>query len=169
MSLFMVLGIVTAACSSDDDKFDILQRTAIQSVQDPEGTIVLNMHQDGGSYGYYTLGFNYNNDGGYSFVFQFDLKINSANNFQTYSGYTEIVSVGSVSGLSGVVQAPRNGWATSAAVVPGTGYVLRFKNPNTEKNYYMRLYVVDYITNTSGGIIGATVKYQCPWESPLVN
>ena len=49
-----------------------------------------------------------------------------------------------------------------AAVEPGSGYV--FKISDGYSDTYGRLYVVEWIVSTSGGIMGAKVKYQYPWK-----
>ena len=97
------------------------------------------------------------------------LSINDANNFDAYEG--EIVCVGKVSGIGSIKKVPQSGWSDKCAVQPGYGYVLRVKgyrwNDNSREysDYrYVRIYVVDYMEGTSGGIIGATIKYQAPWD-----
>lgn len=141
ITLATVLCIVFTACSGDHD--DGLEKTDIISENDPEGTIVINM-RNGKSANWYDIGIT-------------SIHINEANNF---SG-AEFLSVGKVSGLSKVNNIPSIGWTETIAVVPETGYVVR------SKGKYARLYVVDYIVSTEGGIIGATVKYQSPFELPI--
>lgn len=139
-----MLSVGFVSCGDDDDNDDGLQPTGTVSEQDPEGTVVINMNNERTSY---------------------DIKIGSLcisedNNFYGWGGegYTGIASVGHVSGLSKITKVPESGWASSVAVVPGDGYVIQFGKS------YARIYVVSYITNTSGSIIGATIKYQAPWE-----
>jgi len=124
--------------------------------QDPEGTVVVNMNS-GSSGNYIDIGIGSS------------IQINAANNFVGYSS-VEFASVGEVTGLSKVTSIPTSGWAKSVAVVPGTGYVARCHNAtysNGTYTYYYkyaRLYVVERTINTAGGIMGATVKYQSPFE-----
>lgn len=110
----------------------------------------------------------------------------------------KIATVGKVSGLGAITSIPSGGWSESAAVVPGNGYVIKYeadvldvekvlqsipfnwKFTRTYNNHciqYARVYVVEYMTNSYGGvtvngvevdyggeIMGATLKYQSPWN-----
>lgn len=78
------------------------------------------------------------------------------NNFKGY--YESISCVGKVNGLSGIKKIPTSGWVGEAAVMPGYGYVVK------DQGKYARIYVVDYMESTSGGIMGCTIKYQAPWS-----
>lgn len=75
-----------------------------------------------------------------------------------------IADVGKKGGLGDVIEKPTSGWTKSAAVIPGNGYVIRIKKSgelnSTMPYYYGRVYVKQFINSTSGGIIGATIKYQ---------
>ena len=128
-----------------DDKEDGLEQTENVSERDPDGTVVVNMN-NGSRDNWITIG----SIG--------KIHIDDANNFVGYYSDYEFASVGLVSGLSKIKTIPTSGWSRSVAVVPGTGYVARYGSN------YARLYVVDYIVGTTGGIIGATVKYQSPFE-----
>ena len=154
--------IITCLCAcfsscSKDDSGDELEQTTSLSSQDPEGTIVLNM-SSGASGNYYQIGD------------LCEIHIDEANNFkgERYSG-AKFVSVGLVSGLGKITQIPTSGWAESAAVVPGTGYVMRYGDQ------YARIYVVEYLGmtytdeqgNTYGQTTGATIKYQAPFQLPI--
>ncbi len=79
----------------------------------------------------------------------------------------EVAAIGRVAGLGAITDVPRSGWGPIASAEPGNGYVLRFKPArNVEANLpviHARLYIVQYLTSTSGGIIGARVKYQLPF------
>ena len=81
----------------------------------------------------------------------------------------EVVSMGKVSGLGSITTKPSSGWSTTAAVEKGHGYVIRYKassniNSMTIQYKYARFYVVDWVTSssvlTSGGVIGAKMKYE---------
>lgn len=80
----------------------------------------------------------------------------------------EMVNMGKVSGLGALVTKPTSGWSDKSAVEVGNGYILRFKHsfnysdPNLQL-YYYRMYVVEWLRSTNGGIIGAKVKYQGPF------
>lgn len=158
LTIIMVamLSVVFVSCSKDD-KDDELEQTENISEQDPEGTIVLNM-SSGASGNYYKIG---------------DLcaiHIDEANNFkgERYNN-AEFVSVGLVGGLGKIKQIPNSGWAESAAVVPGTGYVMRCNGQ------YARIYVIEYLGqtytdeqgNTYGATSGAKIKYQAPFQLPI--
>ena len=161
LTIIMVtmLSVGFVSCSKDDDESDNNENTEIVSNQDPEGTIVLNM-TSGAKDNYYKIG-----ELG-------EIHIDAANNFIGKSN-TSFVSIGLVGGLSKITQIPKSGWAESAAVVPGTGYVMRYGySPSYQ---YARIYVVDYLGstytddagNTYGEITGATIKYQAPFQLPI--
>ena len=96
----------------------------------------------------------------------FELGINSSNNFIVGAdvdyGIGRIVNVGKVKGIADIKKIPETGWWDELAVVPGEGYI--YKGEYSSLTKYARIYVVDYITSTSGGIIGATIKYQPNWN-----
>ena len=172
--LSVTAGLFFSSCKKDDDVVpkDDFAPTENLSVQDPEGTIVLNM-LSGADGNYYMIG-----ELG-------EIHVDAANNFRgnDKSSYKiEFVTIGRVDGLGKVNNIPQSGWAESAAVVPGTGYVMRFM-PNYyyhDGNYgtdvqYARIYVVDYLTTSSidefgyatGSNSGAVVKYQAPFQLPF--
>lgn len=83
-----------------------------------------------------------------------------------------IANVGSVDGLGYVETVPTSGWAARLAVQPGCGYVIRYRGSENQRNYYTmdasleryaRFYVVEWVTSTAGGIIGAKVRFQPEW------
>lgn len=165
LAIMMVamLSVSFASCGGDDDESDESdnnENTEIVSNQDPEGTIVLNM-ASGAKDNYYKIG-----ELG-------EIHIDAANNFRGKSN-TSFTSIGLVDGLSKITQIPKYGWAESAAVVPGTGYVMRYGN-SFSSYQYARIYVVDYLGstytddagNTYGEITGATIKYQAPFLLPI--
>ena len=99
------------------------------------------------------------------------LGISSSNNFYMGNYYAngEIVCVGSVKKLGQIKDIPSSGWTNSnVSVKPGYGYIIRSKNddPRSYKHYchYARIYVVSWIEGTSGGILGATIRYQDDWK-----
>ena len=158
------LSLGFTSCGDDDDNDG--GKTG-GSGSDPSGTITANIRNDGNY-----LYMDWTDEEGY--YVKTGLSINDANNFEAYyynSG--EIVCVGKVSGIGSIKKVPQSGWSGTCAVQPGYGYVLRAKgsrfNSNTERSEYsdyryVRVYVVDYMEGTSGGIIGATIKYQAPWD-----
>lgn len=100
------------------------------------------------------------------------LRISSSNNFvlskNVYENryYPTICDAGKKK-LSAVKSVPSSGWVNEISVSPGHTYIFRverYQNDNsTGVFYYMKVYVVDWIESTSGGIIGAEVKY-CEWN-----
>ena len=172
----MMMALACVGFTSCGDNDDDLEDTNKKSNVDPEGTVVVNMRNDGKSWetvdipqGNYTV---YLNDGTTRQIpVQSSIRIDESNNFKASS----IASIGAVSGLAKVNSIPNSGWTNSAAVVPGCGYVIKYERDETIKDIpyttqhivrYARLYVVDYMTSaTNSGIIGATVKYQGNWKS----
>ena len=174
------VGLNFSSCSDDDD----LEQTNITSNADPEGTIVVNMNNDGSAVSIqmdkYTYTYRNWEDKVVSETANpyVDLEIDKVNNFRvrrTYWGDVDIVSVGQVSGLGKVNSIPTAGWSDKTAVIPKCGYIIRHQQKLGE-NYtprkivqYARVYVVDYIEGVSGGIIGAVIKYQGDWKSEDIN
>lgn len=103
--------------------------------------------------------------------------INNANNFKVMwtdgyeiSGAGDIIDMGKKR-LSQITSLPTSGWTQETAVLVGHGYIFRARTGHyyygtgwefTPYNY-VKIYVKDFITGTSGGIIGAEVKY-CEWD-----
>lgn len=104
---------------------------------------------------------NANNGGGHVVVLgNVWLTISGSNNFVVDDGAT-IASVGHVSGLSRVTNIPNSGWSNQVHVKEGNGYVIR----NEAEDHYARVYVADItIGASSGGIIGATIRYEPDWK-----
>ena len=91
-----------------------------------------------------------------------DVFITSANNFSSsyeYASKIEFSDMGTKK-LSSIESVPTSGWASEVAVTPKHRYVIhnKYLRSDTLHKYY-KLYVVDYTYSTSGGIIGAEVKY----------
>ncbi|MBQ4391886.1 MAG: hypothetical protein II826_02105 [Prevotella sp.] len=165
--MIVCLSAYFSSCSKDDSE-DEFEPTENVSSQDPEGTIVLNM-EGGASGNYYKIG-----ELG-------EIHVDAANNFRgndRKSYKIDFVTIGKVDGLSKVNQIPTSGWAESAAVIPGTGYMMRCyysSSYSRENPQYVRIYVVDYLTstytdemgNTYGSTSGATIKYQAPLQQKI--
>ena len=142
-------AVVTFSCTSDEpdnpNNGEIISPDT--PVPDPTGTVLLSMR--------------YQNNGGT----ELDEIIIVNENFNGEYGYTSFVDLGPVNGLGNVTTIPKEGWASQVKVVPGHGYVAythgyvrKYYGPSDPQCY--RIYVVDYIYSTSGGIIGADIKYQ---------
>jgi len=76
----------------------------------------------------------------------------------------EFSDIGEANGLGAVTTIPNDGWAESLAIQVGHGYVIRYRHSfsyttSTLPYFYYRFYVVKWLESTSGGIIGATLKY----------
>lgn len=154
-----------AACGGDDDNDKTPNGNGGGSVPDPEGTVLVQVRNySNGKTWVYPEGY-----GGWRVVWHTCyFEIDDANNLLEYEG--EIVSIGETSGLGAIRNRPEKGWAFQSAVIPKCGYILRHKSmsdkngkPTRDGYNYCRIYVVDYIKSTDGGIIGATVKYQSPF------
>jgi hypothetical protein len=148
LTIMMVamLSVGFASCGGNDDDNDVKTST-----KDPEGTIVLNMFNGG-----------YKNATRFH-VYNVKFHIDKANNFVN-DGITRFINVGKINGISDINETPTIGWTTSVAVIPGYGYIAKY---NSSPEYqYIRIYVVDYITNTSNEIIGATIKYHYWYSQP---
>ena len=132
----LLCTVSLCACEKDDEPLATPDTGGIVDpntpVKDPVGTVKLSMRNDDSSSRL---------DGMY---------IDSANNFAG----AEFASIGEVNGLGNVSYIPMSGWASRVSVTPGHGYVA-YKNGK-----YYRIYVIDYIVDTMGGIIGADIKYQ---------
>lgn len=142
-----VMSISLVSCGGDDDG-DGYETTPTVSDKDPDGTISLNMN-NGARDNWYDIGIGSK------------IHIDAANNFVGDYSDVKFVSLGKVSGLSKITSIPTTGWSKSAAVVPGNGYVARYGST------YARIYVVSYSLNVAEEIIGATIKYQSPFQLPI--
>ena len=122
------------------------------------GTLFTSCEKDDGSVGIEMRMRNYGNGGEDLYLLGGGVRlwIRSNNNFKVSDG--EIVCVGNVGGIGRINNIPQSGWAKELAVHPGQGYIIRFGNK------YARVYVVDWIEGTSGGIIGAIIRYQDNWR-----
>ena len=123
------------------------------SVPDPEGTIQVTVRSTYPGY----MGNSVCPNDCYGCFF-----ITSSNNFScALYGNWKFASVGKVNGLGNVTKIPASGWANQVAIVPGHGYV--GASSYEGRTDYVRIYVIDWIISTSGGIIGAEIKYQSPF------
>ena len=137
LSMLFCAAIVFSSCGSDDE--DALGGVdPDKNVADPVGTITLSMRDT---------------KNGNTYLDNIQIENENFTGWECY-----FASIGAVKGLGNVANIPTTGWASQVAVIPGNGYVAY-----NGVNFY-RLYVTDYITATSGGIIGADVKYQKPFK-----
>ncbi|MBQ8227246.1 MAG: DUF5036 family protein [Bacteroidaceae bacterium] len=142
------LAILTCFYACSEDTSDGISVDPDKKVPDPAGTIQLSMR---------------NSDNGQT---ELDNIYIENENFRGHEGVHYFTSLGPVNGLGNVAHIPTSGWASSVAVIPGHGYVAYSAGDSywgTPQRWY-RIYVTDYIVSTSGGIIGAKVKYQAPFK-----
>lgn len=153
----VLLGMVS--CDKDDD--GATGGNGGKAVPDPEGTVMVQMRNaNNGQTEVSPDGFIMWDNLSYK---QNYFWIDKADNLICNWGGT-VICVGKVAGLGNIRERPEVGWADQAAVLPGYGYILRSSDKNAPDGYnYCRVYVVDYLTSTGGGVIGATVKYQSPF------
>ena len=98
------------------------------------------------------------------------------NNLSSENGGWEFALFGPVNGLAYIQRIPESGWASRIALKPETGYVARIQKGFTnwdnmvEPNYvYVGIYCVGWRTaaGDDGGIIGANLKYVCPFRPEI--
>lgn len=157
MAFIVFASFMLTACEKDNDYSSAGKgngSTTNGNIPDPEGTINVSMR---------------NGDKNTATIIGNDFYIGYDNNFTNVDNDVAFVCVGKVNGLGNITGIPKKGWAKNVALEPGNGYIVHNKgynegyDYNTDNNFYYRLYVEDYILSTTGGIIGAKVKYQKPF------
>ena len=149
--LFMAtIGLLFPACDGNNPDDDLVGVTTLKM---RSGNNSGYWDDDGGA-----TDISFSTPWGYNKLF-----INNANNFIAigYYGGCAIVDMGKKK-LSQIQSVPSIGWTDETAVLVGHGYIYRYTYDSNPYKY-IKVYVVDYITGTSGGIIGAEVKY-CEWD-----
>ena len=139
---FLVVMFVVAsmsACGGDDAVTDEGHVKPDAEVNDPAGTVVLSMMKG---------------TSGNATHIDYNIYINDSYNFTGGN----FASLGKVKGLGNVAHIPTTSWASSVAVEPGYGYVAY------AGNRWYRIYVVEEIASTSGGVMGYKVKYETPFK-----
>lgn len=149
--------LIFSSCSKDDDATNDNSGEVInpdKNLPDPTGTVTLNIMVGDDKNNKVTI----NNFG--------IISINSAYNFVGENSCS-FVSLGKMKGLGNITTIPQDGWNSSIAVNPGDGYVARVRSYDGYYDYtsydYARLYVINEIAGTSGGVIGYTIKCQAPF------
>ena len=154
------LPLAFASCGDDDGNGGTAEDPI--SAADPEGTVTVDIRNGGVPAELHGVAWNDYLD--------CTLHIDNINLFKMNKGRTPfraaIVSVGEVDGLAAIKSIPTKGWVDKAVVIPGYGYIVRNEGTQLQGGYvaYARIYVVDYMYDTSGDVIGATIKYQSPFE-----
>ena len=160
----LMLSFVFVGCQKNNDD-DNNEPNDIDNpdnpVPDPEGTVTFNMAQMGSTdYSYISVLFN---GGTIGFIWW-----SKPDNISIRGDYWQpsICSLGALKGLGNITSIPTSGFNVptspySVACEVGHGYVIKYENDT--QVIYVRLYVVESIVSTSGGIMGAKVKYQYPF------
>ena len=145
MFAFLILG-----CSNNDEDNPLGENSENNPnvpVADPEGTVSMNILNNGEAF---DLG-----DAGC------DIAIDAGNNLKRGNSFVEFVDLGEMKGLGNITAIPVDGWSSTVAAIPGHGYVIYF----AVYKIYARLYVEKYLKNTDGGIVGVSVKFQQRFET----
>lgn len=147
---FLFATFALPSCS--DDNTDPNNGQVVKpgaDVPDPEGTIPLTMR---------------NESNGNTYLDR--IYIDRGDNFT--GDYSYFTTIGQVKGLGNVSSIPRTGWTGKISVIPGNGYVAAVGKWNYGAQTYdwtfYRIYVTDYVTTVTGGVIGAEIKYQKPFK-----
>lgn len=121
--------------------------------EDPTGTITIDFYE--GQFLYFNSYYEYD-----PYVDHVHYLIVQGSNFLTYG--VDIVNVGPKT-LRQINSLPAYGWSTILPIVPGNSYIVRDWNSD---GVYIRLRVINLIENPKnpGQIIGATIKYQAPFN-----
>jgi hypothetical protein len=90
----------------------------------------------------------------------------SGANFYNTGG--EVVDMGTCDGLGDVTTKPSSGYSSVSSIQLNHGYVIRFRKSYDQTDItlpytYARFYAVNWLTSTTGGIIGVTIKVQLPF------
>ena len=134
---YLMLPLMLLAFAACGEKNSDPGENPDKLVPDPEGTIEVSARYD-------------------AWTGVAGIRIDDAYNFSS-SGGTYFVSLGQMRGLGNITSIPTIGWASTVAIVPGNGYVAY------SEGMFYRIYVVEELVGTSGGIIGYTFKYQAPF------
>jgi len=96
-----------------------------------------------------------------------------------YHYFISICSVGKINGLGAITKIQTSGYTNPTTDSNGTlscdagyGYIIKIEKKDsydgvmqqTQQTTYARMYVVESIVSTGGGVMGAKVKYQYPFE-----
>lgn len=121
--------------------------------EDPTGTITIDFYE--GQFLYFNSYYEYD-----PYVDHVHYMIIQGSNFLTYG--VDIVNVGPKT-LRQINSLPTYGWSTILPIVPGNSYIVRDWNSD---GVYIRFQVINVIENPDnpGQIVGATIKYQAPFN-----
>lgn len=168
----VLLSGMVVSCEKEDDVDGIEMR--MRNANNGTDAIILCMTDNV----YWPIWSEYSDEGGYADD-ALVLYIDGSNNFfmehyHMYGHYGQyasnatmkVASVGKVSGLGGIKKSPSSGWADRISVTPGKGYVVKFEGTAQSGHFckYARIYVSEWIEGTSGGILGAVIRYEDEWQ-----
>lgn len=141
--LFIILVLAIAFTSCEE----------VDYTQDPQGTITIDLVE--GNFLYFNSLYDYD-----PYVDHVHYLFVKDGNFITYG--VDIVNVGTKT-LRQINSLPLYGWSTILPIVPGNSYIIRDWNTD---GVYVRIHVINFIENLNnpGQIIGATIKYQAPFN-----
>ncbi len=174
--LMVSLTVFSISCKKENSVPDDPEGTVTANINDVAAHMVIWEGLETGQllypqYPYVVISINIDNISSLNTHFDITICPNASDihgeNFYSTGG--EAADIGKVSGLGNVTIKPNSGYRRACAYQKGHGYVVRFKKSynqadNTLDYFYGRFYVVDWlISATSGGIIGATIKYQEPF------
>ncbi len=148
-AVFFCLSALYACSDGNDEPDNPNPIDPDKEVADPAGTVKLSMRSEAAA--------------GFDRTWLNNLYIDNADNFYISHEYEEvprsgIVSIGTVKGLGNVAYIPKDGYNYKVAVAPSDGYVVYMGSK------FYRIFVSDYISDVSGGVIGADIKYQEPFK-----
>ncbi len=155
MILLLLLPLAMASCGGGDDEPTVTSK-------DPEGTAIINLRCGDFWDVPYIGSFNGHMEGA--------IYLDEACNFCSSDNWDSFICVGKVNGLSSVKKVPVTGWSKSVAATPGMGYIAKYDGTYIADDQYeegdrlIRMYVVEYILDSSNNVIGAVVKYQYPFN-----
>lgn len=190
MIMATLLSASLASCSDDDKTPSDPQGTASANIRNDDANIYATIPM--GTFSYIDkdgetqeleASVRLDIDGGNNFFLRYNDRYNKGiSSYGSTINKKCIVSVGAVKGLGSIKNIPENGWAEKVAVQPGHGYIIKYESEVISKDikgdiYYLghpdnefqtivryaRFYVDEWMENTYGGIIGASVKYQGDW------
>ncbi len=135
--LFLLVCLIIGACSTDEPRGE--ESKPGNSLPDPEETVTVSLYKNSGA----------DIDGIY---------IDASDSFTSENGWM-FASLGAIKGLGSVTEIPWDGWASTAKVKKGNGYIAY----SPLQNKFYRLFVSNSATDEMGTLTGFQIKYQQPF------
>jgi len=151
--LFIAAAMLLAACGKDDNSITS-GYIGFDCLPDPAGTLISTCSSDGRKGGYV------------DFTPEATCRIHCDDNNIMYCYGGEFVVVGRIEGLAAIKTIPNTDkWAEEVSVVPGYGYVQRYKASSEGEYVYCRLYCIysEGAVGSEGGRIVNVFKHQSPF------